>query len=440
MLEILGILAFVFLILASIALHEIGHLVPAKKFNVRVPEYMVGFGPTIFSRVKGETRYGVKLFPLGGYIRMIGMLPPPPDAPEGTARSFTTGRAGSLIHTARQQSLEEITPEDTNRVFYRLPPWKRIIIMMGGPVMNLLLAIFLFTIIISGIGLGTPSLTVERVFPCVPTVGNAMGTSAETSNSECLAGTSAASAAGLRPGDAIVTFNGSEPQDWGELNGWIRDAGGETVSLTIQRDGQISSLSVDIPLADRPVLSERGRPTGEYLKTGYLGVQPKIEMVRQPLTSVPGYMADMTIAATKGLLSLPVRLYELMTQTLLGGEERSIDSPVSVVGASRIGGEVVASEQPIESKAMMFLGLAASVNLFLFLFNLLPILPLDGGHVAGAAYESARRKINKVLGRKDPGPVDIARMLPVAYGMASILIVVGAVVIFADLVKPLSLF
>jgi len=439
-LEILGILAFVFLILASIALHEIGHLIPAKKFNVRVPEYMVGFGPTIFSRVKGETRYGVKLFPLGGYIRMIGMIPPPPDAPEGTARSFTTGRAGSLIHTARQQSLEEITPEDSDRVFYRLPPWKRIIIMMGGPVMNLLLAVFLFTLMISGIGLGTPSLTVERVFPCVPSVGNPMGAGVEGSGSDCLVAPSAASAAGVRPGDTIVAFNGSEPQDWSELNGWIRDAGGQAVSLTIQRDGNLNTLYVDVPLVDRPALNERGRPTGESVKSGYLGIQPDFEIVRQPLTAVPGYMADMTVSATKGLVSLPIRLYELLTQTLLGGEERSIDSPVSVVGASRIGGEVVASERPVESKAMMFLGLAASVNLFLFLFNLLPILPLDGGHVAGAVYESARKKVNKALGRKDPGPVDIARMLPVAYGMASLLIIVGAIVIFADLVKPLSLF
>jgi membrane-associated protease RseP (regulator of RpoE activity) len=139
------------------------------------------------------------------------------------------------------------------------------------------------------------------------------------------------------------------------------------------------------------------------------------------------------------LVSLPVRFYELVSDTLIGGGDRQTDSPVSVVGVSRLGGEIVASEEPGEAKLAIFLGLAASLNLFLFLFNLLPILPLDGGHVAGALYEGARRKVAQWRGRPDPGPVDVARMLPVAYVVAVVLVGVGAVVIFADLVKPITL-
>ena len=107
---------------------------------------------------------------------------------------------------------------------------------------------------------------------------------------------------------------------------------------------------------------------------------------------------------------LPIRLYELVTDTLIGGGERQADSPVSVVGVSRLGGDVAAMDQPFNAKVATFLGLAASLNLFLFLFNLLPILPLDGGHVAGALYEASRRKLAQWRGRPDPGPVDIARL------------------------------
>ena len=131
--EIVGIIGFFLVILASIALHEIGHLVPAKKFGVKVTEYMVGFGPTLWSRRRGETSYGVKAIPVGGYIRMVGMLPPPKDAPEGTARSMSTGRFTMLVEDARRQSLEEIAPGDESRVFYRLPVRQRVIIMSTHP-------------------------------------------------------------------------------------------------------------------------------------------------------------------------------------------------------------------------------------------------------------------------------------------------------------------
>jgi len=144
MLEVVGIVLFAALIAASIALHELGHLVPAKKFGVRVSDYMVGFGPTLWSTVRGETRYGVKWIPLGGYIRMIGMLPPDPADPEGRSRSLSTGRFAALIAQARAASFDEIRPGDENRLFYKLPVHRRVIIMLGGPFMNLVLAFVLF--------------------------------------------------------------------------------------------------------------------------------------------------------------------------------------------------------------------------------------------------------------------------------------------------------
>jgi membrane-associated protease RseP (regulator of RpoE activity) len=150
-------------------------------------------------------------------------------------------------------------------------------------------------------------------------------------------------------------------------------------------------------------------------------------------------MWDLTVQSVRALVMLPVKLYHLVADTLIGGGERSVDSPVSVVGVSRLGGDIAAMDEPMTAKIATFLGLAASLNLFLFLFNLLPVLPLDGGHVAGALYEALRRLFARVRGRPDPGPVDMARLLPVAYVVAGALLLMGVVVIWADLVKPISL-
>lgn len=433
--ELLGITLFLLLIMLSIALHEIGHLVPAKKFGVRVSEYMVGFGPTIKSWGRGETRYGIKVFPLGGYIRMIGMLPPPKDAPEGTARSFSTGRTASLIQSAREQSLEEIAPGDEDRVFYRLPPWKRIVIMMGGPLMNLVLAVILFTIVVSGVGSASPTLTVHTVAPCVPSSDGMLAPTGQ-SPSDCPSGYSPAWQAGLQTGDIITGFNGRTPTGWGDVNAWIRESAGKEVTLQFRRGTELETSTVTFP---QVVRTEYVNGSPQQVTTGFLGVRPDVEFTPQPVTAVPGVIWGMVQRAANGIVTLPIRFYELSTETLLGGQERSPESPVSVVGASRLGGDVLASENEGLMKVNMFLGLAASVNLFLFMFNLLPILPLDGGHVAGAIYEAARKRVYRMFGKPDPGYVDTAKLLPVAYVAAAAMLVLGSVVIFADIVKPLTL-
>lgn len=437
MLQVLGIVAFALLILFSIALHEVGHLVPAKRFGVRVSEYMVGFGPMIWSKVVGETRYGVKAIPVGGYIRMIGMLPPPKDAPAGTARSMTTGRMAGLVEDARRQSLEEIQPGDANRVFYKLPVHRRIIVMLGGPVMNLVLATILFAVVMIGIGTPQPSLQVSSVVPCTPSVSAPTGAAAP--DGTCSTAPSPAAQAGLQPGDVIVAYDGTPATSWDQVTDAIRAAGATSMILTVQRNGSTVDLTVPVAEVTRPAYDDQGKPTGDTTTSGFIGVRPDFAYVPQSWTSVPAAMWDMTVRSVGALLTLPVRLYELVTQTLIGGQERSIESPVSVVGVSRLGGDVVASSEPWQGKVAIFLSLAASLNLFLFLFNLIPILPLDGGHVAGALYEGLRRRVAKIRGKPDPGPVDVARLLPVAYVVAAALIAMGVIVIWADLVKPLTL-
>jgi membrane-associated protease RseP (regulator of RpoE activity) len=440
LIEIIGIALFVLLIVASIGLHEIGHLVPAKAFGVKVTEYMIGFGPTLWSRLRGETRYGLKAIPVGGYIRMVGMLPPPPGAPPSTARAATTGRFATLIEDARRQSLEDIAPGDERRVFYRLPPWKRIIIMAGGPFMNLVLAFILFAGVLVGLGLPEPTLRIGAVVPCTPTASAPSGQAGPGGGCPTGSPPSPAAAAGITPGSTVIAINGDVVSDWSAATAAIRALPAGPATLTLRDPaGVVRDTVVDVVLIDRPVIDDRGRPTGQTERTGYLGLRPESEFVPQSFASVPVAMWDLTVRSAEALVSLPVRLYELVTQTLIGGGERDIDGPVSVVGVSRLGGEILASDQEARAKAATFLGLAASLNLFLFLFNLLPVLPLDGGHVAGAVYESIRRRLARLRGRPDPGPADVAKLLPVAYVVAGLLVVMGAIVIFADIVKPITL-
>jgi len=438
-LEIVGILLFVIVIGGSIALHELGHLIPAKAFGVRVSEYMIGFGPTLWSRVKGDTRYGLKAIPLGGYIRMIGMLPPAKGDVEGTARRMSTGRFAIMVADARKASVEEIEPGDENRVFYKLPVRKRVTIMLGGPTMNLLLAFVLFAIMLVGIGLPQPTLTVSRVVPCTPSAQQPLAT--PLPSGECPTGSLAgpAKAAGLLVGDTITAVDGTPTSSWDDMTEWIRAHGDQSVTITVDRGGQALDLVVNVANVERPEYGANGVPTGATVTSGFMGVSPGVEYVSAGWSSVPSYMWNITVASVKGLISLPVRLYELVKDTLIGGQERAIDGPVSVVGVTRIGGEVAAMDQPLVAKAATFLGLAASLNLFLFLFNLIPVLPLDGGHVAGALYEGVRRRVARMAGRPDPGPVDVARLLPVAYVVAGVLLAMGVIVIWADLVRPISL-
>lgn len=438
-LEFVGIALFVLLIGASIALHEIGHLVPAKKFGVRVTDYMVGFGPTVWSKVLGETRYGIKAFPVGGYIRMIGMLPPGKDDPEGTARSMSTGRFAALIAQAREHSLEEVGPGDENRVFYRLPVRQRLVIMLGGPLMNLLLAILLFTLMLVGIGLPAPTNAVGTVVQCAPTAQAASVAPLPSGECPTTSAQTPAAAAGLLPGDEVISVGPVSSDSWDELTAWIRANPGASTTVVVERSGEELALPLVVADVQRPILDDQGELTGSVERVGFLGVSPEFESVSQPLSSVPAYMWDITSASVGALITLPVRFYELVTNTLIGGGERDLESPVSVVGASRLGGEIAALDTSWQTRAATFLGLLASLNLFLFLFNLLPVLPLDGGHAAGALYEGLKRRVAKVRGKPDPGPVDTAKLLPVAYVVAGVLLAVGVVVIWADLVKPITL-
>lgn len=427
---ILGILVFFVGLLISIGWHELGHLSTAKMFGIRVPQYMVGFGPTIWSRKKGETEYGVKAIPFGGYIRMIGMFPPGAD---GRLEARSTSPWRSMIEDAREQSFEELHPGDESRLFYTRKPWKRVIVMFAGPFMNLILAFGLFLTVLMGFGVQQQTNVVESVSPCV--------IAQSEKRDECKASDdkSPAAVAGLKAGDKIVSFDGVRTDDWDTLSDLIRDSAGKNVAIVVDRKGQ--DLTLHAKIATNQVAKKDS--TGAYVKgkwveAGFLGFSAAEGVVQLDFGDSMTWMGDHMADAVDSLAALPAKIPALW-DAAFGDGPREPDSPMGIVGAARVTGEIATLDIPASQQLAMFVFLLAGFNLSLFLFNMLPLLPLDGGHIAGALWESLRRNLARVLRRPDPGPFDVAKLMPVAYVVASIFICFTVLVLIADVVNPVRI-
>lgn len=446
MMYLLGVLVVALGVGASIALHEIGHLVPAKKFGLRVPQYMVGFGPTVWSTKRGETEYGVKAIPLGGYIRMIGMFPPRPGDDPGQLRVSSTGRMSQLVDEARRVSLEEVRPGDEHRVFYRLSVPKKVVIMLGGPTMNLLIGALLFTGIFTLYGLPEQTTTLASVSQCVD-----VKRASDPSPTTCTADmpVSPAAAAGLRPGDRLVSISGKPVESWTDVRTAIRANLDKPMDIVVERGGQQLTLHAKPLALDLPVYDDMGQPQRDSAgnivseRAGFLGTTGTPALVRQPLTAVPGLIGDQLGRTAGVVIRIPQKMVGI-AQAAFGSGQRDPNGPMSVVGVGRVAGEVASDQGGLfggddAARVVTLIGLVASLNLALFVFNLIPLLPLDGGHVAGALWEGIKRRGARALGRPDPGHVDVAKALPLAYAVSTVLIAMSALLIYADIVNPIRI-
>jgi membrane-associated protease RseP (regulator of RpoE activity) len=430
---VLGIVVFAVGLMVSIAWHELGHLSTAKLFKIRVPQYMVGFGPTIWSRRKGETEYGFKAVPLGGYIRMIGMFPPGQDG-RITARSTSPWR--SMIEDARSAAFEELKPGDEDRLFYTRKPWKRVIVMFAGPFMNLILAFALALAVFMGIGINTQTTVVSQVSDCVISQAD---TAKRDAVNPCRPTDPVAPAkvAGFKAGDKFLEFNGQPVKDWAQLSKDIRKGAGPVV-IVVERAGQRVTLHPTITTNTVAKTDSSGNPVTGTVQAGFLGFSPASSIQPLGFTSSVSHMGSMARQGVDSLLRLPQRIPDLWNAAF-NGAPRKADSPMGVVGAARVGGQVFSLKEPAINRIATMVMLVAGFNLSLFLFNMLPLLPLDGGHIAGALWEALRRHTARVFRKPDPGPFDVAKLMPVAYIVAGIFVSFTLLVLIADVVNPVKL-
>ena len=429
---LLGVLFVLLGIAVSIGLHEIGHLVPAKKFGVRVTKYMIGFGPTLWSTKRGETEYGIKAIPLGGYIAISGMFPP--DKGAEPKNWFT-----KWVSEARksQRAVDGEYPE--SKAFYRLSIPKRIVVMLGGPVMNLFLGVVFTLWALCGIGTVQNSTQVSQVYCCVP---------ANYTTVQCAPGdpVSPAKQAGLHKGDRILSIGGKSVATWAEARNQLDQADGKPVSLSVLRAGKALSLQIT-PVMRRVTLfndqtgavvkDSKGKP-----KTGMrsvLGVSLRGEVAPMSAQGAFETIGQELTQTGQMILQLPQQVTHL-AGNLFSGAPRDQNGPVSIVGIGGIAG-TVATSNAIDWTGKLFTGLMllGSLNFALFVFNLVPLLPLDGGHVLNAIYEGIKRSTFKLIGRADPGPADTARMVPFTTAMWAVLMILSLLIITADLVSPVKL-
>jgi membrane-associated protease RseP (regulator of RpoE activity) len=396
LLDAVGWLIFLVALMISVMLHETGHFVTAKRFGMKCTQYFVGFGPTIWSVQRGETEYGVKALPLGGFVKITGMT-----------------------------SIDEVEPEDEARSFRRAPGWQRLIVLAAGSFMHFVLAAVIIFGLALGIGIENDnSSQLGTVATCVPPSQTALDNGAACSAADAK---SPALLAGLKVGDTVTSFNGVKVANWTQLSAAIKDAKpGAPVSVTVERDGR--PVRLHARLAD-----VKGHGT-------YLGIAATTVFQRDNPIGAIGYVgtgfSQVLSGSVSALAELPAAVPDLFAKDRASTAGGNV---TSVVGAARDTGEAVAADVGWQYKVTFVLLLIASLNIFVGVLNLLPLLPMDGGHVAVVVWERVRAWFARLRRRPDPGLVDYRKLIPLSFGIFVLLVAFGAVLILADIVNPVNI-
>ncbi|HVE93171.1 MAG TPA: M50 family metallopeptidase [Actinomycetota bacterium] len=376
----LGIAAFVFLLLLAIFFHELGHFLAARWAGIKVTQFFVGFGPTLWSRRGGrqevvesadgqiverpELEYGVKAIPLGGFVKILGMSP-----------------------------FEEVPPQDYARSFQRAPAWKRAIVLAAGSATHILTAFIALVLILSAVGIPTR----------------------QTLELEMVSRGSPASESGLRPGDRIVAVDGRKVSEWTQVRNLIRDSPGRQMQLTVaNRTGDRRTVGI----TPRPQQEDGGRRT-----VGLIGVSSKLANVRVNPAVAAGRSAVVIGQFIGRFVTSTPKLFSAETLGLTKTPGREDERAQSVVGAGRAAADLASKGQ-----VLRFLEFFVYINMAIGLFNLLPIPPLDGGHLLLLGLEKVRRK--------PVGQTTMVRVMAVGFAL---LLLLGMWIIFQDIVSPVPL-
>jgi membrane-associated protease RseP (regulator of RpoE activity) len=395
--DLIGWVIFIVALLFSVMLHETGHFVTAKWFGMKATRYFVGFGPTIWSTWRGETEYGIKALPIGGFVKIVGMhsLDDPDD------------------------------PEDEARSFRRQWAWKRIVVLSAGSFMHFVLAFLLIAGLALGVGIENDNTTqLGTISTCVASSVTALD------NGTCTASDPASPArlAGLQVGDTVTAFDGKPVSNWTQLGTDIRNAPvGSPASITVRRHGKLLTLHTTLS-------SVKGR------SGSYLGVAPAtVFQIASPLGAVDyagTSIGQVLVGSAKAVAALPAALPKLFSKDRASTAAGQVSS---VVGAAEATGYAVGADVGWQYKVSFILLLIASLNIFVGAFNMLPLLPLDGGHIALIIYERIRAFFARLRGRPDPGLVNLAKFLPVSFSLFMILVFFGVVLILADIINPVNI-
>jgi membrane-associated protease RseP (regulator of RpoE activity) len=393
---LLGILIFIFALLASVMLHELGHFLTAKKFGMKVTQFFVGFGKTLWSTFRGETEYGVKALPFGGFVKITGMT-----------------------------SVEEVDVADEPRSFRNKPGWQRIIVLAAGSFMHFVLAFVLLFIVAAGIGQAIQSNQLWTVASCTPASNKALN-----SNNPCTAHApkSPAVVAGLKPNDKIVSVAGTPVVNWYELHKALAtQRAGVPVPLVVERGGRTVHLTATLAAVPGRTIPYLGiTPITVYQRSGFFG----------SVSYAGDQFANTLTGSASAIAKLPAAIPDLFAKNRSSTAAGQVSS---VYGVGQVTGDVVAASLPWQAKASVVLLLVASLNIFVGAFNLLPLLPLDGGHLAVVIFERIRAWFNRLRGRPDPGLVDIQRLVPLSLLVFVLLVGLGTLLIAADIFNPVHI-
>jgi membrane-associated protease RseP (regulator of RpoE activity) len=389
-----GVVAFSLALLLSVMLHEAGHFITAKAFGMKASRFFVGFGPTLWSFKRGETEYGIKAIPAGGFVKIEGMT-----------------------------ALEELAPEDEDRAFYKQPARQRVVVLCAGSFVHFLIAIFLVFGIIAVTHSdpinGGPTTTIGRVEKCVPL---------KVTETACSANDPHAPAFGqLKAGDRVLAVNGVPVSTYGQLSSRLRASPGRPLRLSVERAGTnrvVSLVPVGVPQGGRTV--------------GKIGIAPTF--ANNPVSFSDSFaktfttLGDFVTSTGSAIGGLPHEV-----AGIIQGKPRDPSGAASVVDVARVSGQISSSGGSTSQIVSNLLLIVAELNLFVGIFNLLPLLPLDGGHVGILAFEETRTRLARLFGRRDPGRVDIMKVLPLTYAVVAVFVALSAILLYAGIANPIRL-
>jgi membrane-associated protease RseP (regulator of RpoE activity) len=392
---IIGVLAFVVALLLSVMIHEAGHYLTAKKFGMKVTEFFLGFGQKLWSTQRGETEFGIKAIPAGGYCRIVGMSP-----------------------------REELSEADKDRAFVKAGVGQRLIVLGAGSFLHFVIGFVLLLTLFISVGVTSVTSTVEKVSECIPQNASEVCSTKST--------TSPAKNVGILAGDKIIRVDGKSYKDWSDVVAVIRASAGKELSITVERNG--APIDIAVTPASRDL-------DGKII--GVLGVVNKVGTITYgPVDSVARagkFTGEILQNSATSLISLPTKIPSLISQTF-GGEKRDPEGLVGVVGVARVSGETANTKAlTVREKIATFILIIASLNLFVGMFNLLPLLPLDGGHMAVAVVDGVRNFLARRRGLAKPAPFDVERLTPITMVVFVLMAALSILLLTADIFNPIRM-